>query len=258
MDHLQAQQGLTEAYLLAAVLRFYGAGFKKDDSAIRGLAVSDRMVQRATEVLSSGTDAMLKDNLWVYVSKSLTQGGSRSFLGSFMLVFILSLAIWEMLSTRLLAACKVCMETYGTTSWGPARTFNDVCGVCYLKSWSPQDPCCTSPEWRPTSCSDQRVCWAFAMLFYLTPVGQELAALLRRFNLPHGPLDVTFLFCELRKYYGAKASKFRSSLKKHAPSIRASVQGMTVVPTWVQDADFHMIFLTKLRDDADEQGEPDG
>ena len=216
------------------------------------------MIEKASAVIRAPTDADLKDVLWNYVARSKTEGGTQSFLGSFMLSFILSLAHWECVSARICLAARRCLKHYGTTSWGPARTFNAICRKRWLKSWSPQDARAVDPAWRPTTCADQRCCYSMALVFFHTPLGQELATLLRRFNLPHGILAVTFLFCEIRKYFGDHVSLIREAFRDYAPKVRALVARRAKrIPSWVTDRDLQFELLTGPGSDTEEVGEPE-
>ena len=97
-----------------------------------------------------------------------------------------------------------------------------------------------------------------ALVFFHTPLGQELATLLRRFNLPHGILAVTFLFCEIRKYFGDHVSLIREAFRDCAPKVRALVAGRAKrIPSWVIDRDLQIELLTAPGSDSDEDGEPE-
>ena len=215
------------------------------------------MVDKASAVLRAPTDAELKDTLWSYVTRSKTEGSGQAFLGSFMLMFILSLAHWECVSARICLAAQRCLKHYGTTSWGPARTFNAVCRKRWLKSWSPQDAKAASPGLRSTTSADQRCCYMMALVFFHTPLGQEFSNLLRKFNLPHGVLAVSFIFCEIRKYFGDHVSLIREAFRSCATRVRTLVaRRAKLIPSWVKDTDLPIEILTDQGKNYDEKDEP--
>ena len=69
---------------------------------------------------------------------------------------------------------------------------------------------------------------------------------------------MTFLFCEIRKYFGDHVSLIREAFRDCAPKIRALVATKAKrIPSWVIDKDLQIELLTGPGSDSEEVGEPE-
>ena len=131
-------------------------------------------------------------------------GPSKQYLGVFAMMSLLQ--CFHLLSCQLFLMLRNAVETTFATSWGPAAAVIFLLGRQVLRDYSPQGLTRGSSVKVP----DKRLATVAFLILIHTELGKVISAIFKALGMPHSfAACLSFLFCELRKYFGTNVKKYR-------------------------------------------------
>jgi len=199
----------SDATKLAYAKHYFGCGFKLDnesEAALATVVMSSRQVHNAESAMGCVED------LARYFSYSADESGPKAFLGIFAMMSLLVNP--HTLESRTYFMLRRAVETWFTTSWGPAKCVNFMTQHRYLRDYSPQD---LSRKTSSTRDRDKRLATVTFLILIHTQLGAMIAAIFKSVGVPYAyAACLSFLYCELRKYYAEHVTGYRRGFDDRA------------------------------------------
>ena len=189
------------------------------------------------------------EDLGRYFCYAKDETGTKQYLGVFAMMSLLQ--CFHLLSCQLFLMLRNAVETTFATSWGPAAAVNFLIGRQVLRDYSPQGLTRGSSVKVP----DKRLATVAFLILIHTELGKVISAIFKALGMPHSfAACLSFLFCELRKYFGTNVKKYRPGFQdksKRDEFVALLSEFGEDVGSWLTNAG-EDCFITWSDDDDDE------